>query len=84
MMVTDRLNRITFELEKRGYNVRRHYYEYYIRYGGEFICVVSLFPAWNCVFILLRRKGKGHLNEVVSIIKGMFPEIIRIVLKEVG
>ncbi len=81
---SDKLSRITLKLEKRGYKVRRHYYEYYIRYGGRFVCVVSLFPAWNYMFILLRSEGEMHLNEVVNVIKEEFPNITVVFLKKAG
>ena len=80
---SDKLTRITLELEKRGYKVRRHYYEYYIMYSGRFVCVVSLFPAWNYMFILLRSEGAVHLNEVVDVIKEEFPNM-RVFLKKAG
>ncbi|MEM1512881.1 MAG: hypothetical protein QXW47_11565 [Candidatus Jordarchaeales archaeon] len=83
MKEANKLSRIALELEKRGYKVRRHYYEYYVRYGGRFVCVISLFPAWNYMFVLLRSEGKGYLSEVVGVIRKEFPNM-RISLKEVS
>lgn len=68
MKEAGKLNEITWELEKRGYKVRRHYYEYYIRYGGAFVCFVSLFPAWNQMFVLLRREMKERVDKVINVI----------------
>ena len=84
LILANKLNRIMLKLEREGYKIRRHYYEYYVRYDDRFICVATLFPEWGYMFILLRPGERKHVERISRIIREEFQSIRKEILKEAG
>jgi len=73
-------NRLRFlhSLQKKGFQVRMHGYEFFIR-NSLFVCTISLFP-WSGIVILRRipwnkKHSEASIGEIMKILRSIDPGI---------
>jgi len=69
--------RLATLLRKEGFGVRQHCCEYFIRFAGQFICVLVLFPSKNEAQIYkvgLNETVEEAVEKVMQIVKCVAPD----------
>jgi len=70
--------RLATLLRKEGFGVRQHCCEYFIRFAGQFVCVLVLFPLKNEAQIYkvgLDETVEETVEKIIQIVKRVAPDI---------
>jgi len=66
---------LLYRLMKEGFHVRMHAYEYFIRRGGKFVCVVVLYPTWGSAHIYKISWNPKESEEAIQLISKILKEM---------
>lgn len=69
--------RLATSLRKEGFGVRQHCCEYFIRFAGQFICVLVLFPSKSEAQIYkvgLDETAEEVVKKIIQLVKRVAPD----------
>ncbi len=72
------LSQVFFPLVERGFKVRRHAADFFVRWNDKFVCVFTLLSKESKVLICPTRwnpESEGAVEEIVKLILGFYGDI---------